>query len=141
MGEEQVFVAPGPDGTPLTSTDLPWLAGRAVVLPAAQWRAVLAEARLLDPQRAAALERRGGDFSYDSDPEMHLDAAEMAGQLRFLGDLRRHLAAQGRLTAEPPADLDFVMDIDDYVGMVELVELVFEEAGRTRLPFRAWVEL
>jgi hypothetical protein len=141
-GAQQVFVAPGPDEeAPLTSTDLPWLAGHAVVLPAPQWRLVVAEAALLDPRAAAELERVSGDFAYDSDPDFSLDHDELAALVRFLTDLGAHLAERRAFAAEPPEDLEFVLDIDDYVGMVELVRRVLEESSRTGLPFRAWVEV
>ncbi|MCU1666799.1 MAG: hypothetical protein JWR58_6864 [Pseudonocardia sp.] len=140
-GVSQVFVAPGPDDELLTATDLPWLAGRAVVLPAPQWQLVVMEGALLHPRAAAELERVSGDFAYDSDPEFQLRDEELAALVRFLTDLGAHLAERRAFTAEPPQDLEFLLDIDDYVGMVELVRLVFEESLRTGLPFRAWVEV
>jgi hypothetical protein len=141
VGASQVFVAPGPDDELLTATDLPWLAGRAVVLPAPQWQLVVTEAALLDSRAAAELERVSGDFAYDSDPEFQLRDDELAALLRFLADLGAHLAERRAFTAEPPEDLEFLLDFEDYVGMVELVRLVIEESRRTGMPFRAWVEV
>jgi hypothetical protein len=140
-GTRQVFVAPGPDEDALTVTDLPWLAGRAVVLPAPQWRLVMAEAALLDPRAAAELRRVSGDFAYDSDPDFSLGHEQLAALVRLLTDLGTRLAERRTFAAEPPEDLEFVLDIEDYVGIVELVRLVFEESDRTGLPFRAWVEV
>jgi hypothetical protein len=138
---KQVFVAPGPDSEPLTETELPWLAGRCLTFPAAQWRLILAEARLLDEQQAAALERCSGDFSYDSDPESTPAEAELTTLIGFLAEVGAHLAKRGAFAAEPPEDLEFFYHHDDYIGIVDLVRRVFEESKRRGRPFRAWVDV
>jgi hypothetical protein len=127
-GARQVFVAPGPDEDALTVTDLPWLAGRAVVLPAPQWRLVMAEAALLDPRAAAELRRVSGDFAYDSDPDFSLDDEELAALARLLTDLGARLAERRTFAAEPPEDLEFVLDVDALRG---------PESGFPELPVRA----
>lgn len=134
---EQIFVAPRRDLGPLSDVHSPWLLGRWVTLPRADWEAILAFGETLDADAGERLSDLGGW----SEPEkIKRDPDELKRTVEFLERLERELEQAPPLVPEPTEDQPEAFSNAALAQMTRDVRRVLEEAVRLGEPFEAWVE-
>src|SRR5262245_41346335 len=115
----QFFVAPGPEDEELPVADPSWRLARMTSSPPADWDAILAVARDLDPKLAEALSLVSHVLPSDGPPPAE-------DEVRALVDFLHRLEQAVR--AAPPADEEGadgpVRSRDDHAGMCEAVRAV-----------------